>query len=110
MTSGQVDFLVILGLLCGALLVGLCWWSDRRLTLSMYSYIIAYMENTYSIGVAAKRIGVTVHTLQRWDRNGTLIACRSLTNQRFYTDEQIANAQGISGTGSENSEQDATRS
>ncbi|MDZ4766669.1 MAG: MerR family DNA-binding transcriptional regulator [Chloroflexota bacterium] len=31
-----------------------------------------------------KKIGVTVHTLQRWDREGRLIAKRTPTNRRYY--------------------------
>ena len=33
----------------------------------------------------ADKINVTVTTLQRWDREGTLKADRSPTNRRFYT-------------------------
>lgn len=36
----------------------------------------------------AKRLGVTVLTLQRWDNNGTLKAYRTSTNRRYYTEEQ----------------------
>lgn len=37
----------------------------------------------------AKRCGVTVQTLQRWDREGYLKAFRTLTNRRYYVEEQI---------------------
>lgn len=36
----------------------------------------------------AKKIGVSVATLQRWDREGILIAHRTPTDRRFYTEEQ----------------------
>ncbi|MFD0897399.1 IS607 family transposase [Loigolactobacillus binensis] len=36
----------------------------------------------------AKRLGVTVRTLQEWDRRGKLPAHRSPTNRRYYTEEQ----------------------
>ena len=36
----------------------------------------------------AERLGVTVRTLQTWDRNGKLPAHRTPTNQRYYTEEQ----------------------
>lgn len=36
----------------------------------------------------AKRLGVTVKTLQRWDNSGILIAKRSPNNRRYYTEEQ----------------------
>jgi excisionase family DNA binding protein len=37
-----------------------------------------------SVGEAAKLIGYSVSTLQRWDREGILTAERSPTNQRRY--------------------------
>lgn len=43
----------------------------------------------YKAGKAAKLIGVTVQTLQRWDREGVLKAFRTDTNRRYYTDEQL---------------------
>ena len=36
----------------------------------------------------AKRLGVTVRTLQIWDKKGTLKAHRTPTNRRYYTEEQ----------------------
>jgi predicted site-specific integrase-resolvase len=36
----------------------------------------------------AERIGVSVKTLQRWDAYGTLVAYRTPTNRRYYTEEQ----------------------
>ena len=36
----------------------------------------------------AKILGVSVKTLQRWDRDQKLIAHRTPTNRRFYTDAQ----------------------
>lgn len=35
-----------------------------------------------------KRSGVTVRTLQIWDKKVTLKAHRTPTNRRYYTDEQ----------------------
>jgi predicted site-specific integrase-resolvase len=46
--------------------------------------------NTYSVSQFARRIGVTVHTLQRWDREGRLKALRTPTNRRLYTDDHLA--------------------
>ena len=37
----------------------------------------------------AKRLNVTVGTLQRWDREGKMKAFRTKTNRRYYTEEQI---------------------
>lgn len=36
----------------------------------------------------AERLGVTVRTLQEWDRNGKFTAHRSPTNRRYYTEKQ----------------------
>ena len=46
------------------------------------------------MGVFAKRVGVTVHTLQRWDREGRLKAGRAVNNRRYYTDNDLAIALG----------------
>ena len=37
----------------------------------------------------AELLNVSVKTLQRWDREGVLIAKRTLTDRRFYTEEQL---------------------
>lgn len=37
-------------------------------------------------------LGVCVKTLQRWDRDGILKARRSLTDRRYYTDEEYKKA------------------
>lgn len=36
----------------------------------------------------AKRLGVSVKTLQRWDKAGILVAQRTPKNRRYYTEEQ----------------------
>ena len=36
----------------------------------------------------AELLGVSVKTLQRWDREGTLKANRTPTNRRYYTYDQ----------------------
>lgn len=38
----------------------------------------------YKVGQFAKLVNVTVKTLQNWDKQGTLKAYRTPTNQRFY--------------------------
>lgn len=45
-----------------------------------------YTQN-YTPKAFAEMIGVSVKTLQRWDREGILKAYRSPTNRRYYTDE-----------------------
>lgn len=44
---------------------------------------------TYKVGEFAKKIGVSVSTLQRWDRTDVLKSRRTPTNQRYYTDEDL---------------------
>lgn len=39
----------------------------------------------------AERLGVSARTLQRWDKDGVLVAQRSPTNRRYYTEEQYQN-------------------
>src|SRR5215467_12631667 len=44
---------------------------------------------TYSTGKAAMLLGVSVRTLQQWDRDGKLKASRSPSGRRLYSDQQI---------------------
>jgi DNA-binding transcriptional MerR regulator len=46
----------------------------------------------YTPAVFAKRVGVSVKTLQKWDRMGVLPAKRTITNRRYYPDEDLAAA------------------
>lgn len=43
----------------------------------------------------AERLGVTVKTLQRWDASGKLPAKRTLSNHRYYTEDDLAVAKGL---------------
>lgn len=45
--------------------------------------------DNYKPNEAARLIGVSVRTLQRWDVDGVLVANRTPTNRRFYTQVQI---------------------
>ena len=49
----------------------------------------------YTIGEFAKLVGVVPKTLQRWDREGRLKSHRTVTNQRYYTDEDLAIVLGL---------------
>ena len=49
----------------------------------------------YKVGEFAKLLNVTVKTLQNWDKQGTLKAYRTPTNQRFYTEEQLNQVLGL---------------
>ena len=46
----------------------------------------------YTPAAFAKRAGVSVKTLQKWDRIGVLPAKRTITNRRYYTDADLAAA------------------
>lgn len=53
--------------------------------------------NIYRLNEFAKKVNVSVQTLQRWDRDGILKAYRTPTNRRYYTDEhyeQFINRKG----------------
>jgi putative resolvase len=54
------------------------------------------MERRYPIGQAADTLGVTVKTMQRWDREGKLVPdSRSGSNRRLYSESQLAEYAGI---------------
>src|SRR5579872_3887294 len=58
------------------------------------------MENTISTSKAAKLFGVTVKTLQRWEREKRLIPiARTTTNRRLYTLSQIHSFIGVKQAG-----------
>jgi predicted site-specific integrase-resolvase len=46
--------------------------------------------SAYNVSEFAKLVGVSVKTLQRWDREGRLVPYRTPTNRRVYTDEHLA--------------------
>ena len=53
--------------------------------------------NTYTIRQFAERVGLSVKTLQRWDREGKLKPLRTPSNRRQYTDDHIRQALGLRG-------------
>src|SRR5712691_11812290 len=46
----------------------------------------------YTPSQFAKKVGVSVKTIQKWDRLGVLPAKRTITHRRYYTDEDLAAA------------------
>ena len=56
----------------------------------MYQYVL--MKQTYSPKEFGSLVGKTTKTLQRWDREGILIAHRSVTNRRYYSHDQYLQA------------------
>jgi putative resolvase len=49
------------------------------------------MNKIYKLSEAAKYLDIYPKTLQRWDRDGWLVAHRTQTNRRYYTQEQLDN-------------------
>lgn len=49
----------------------------------------------YKIGEFARKIGVSVKTVQRWDKSGKIPARRTLSGYRYYTEEDVRLAQGL---------------
>jgi predicted site-specific integrase-resolvase len=55
-----------------------------------------YVERMMGAGATAKLLGVSVKTLQRWEREGRLIpAARTGSNRRLYTESQIREFIGL---------------
>lgn len=46
------------------------------------------MEKFYNVTQFSQMINVKVKTLQKWDRDGVLVAKRTPTNRRYYTHQQ----------------------
>src|SRR5947209_16831646 len=54
------------------------------------------MLNTYNVQEFGKLIGKSTKTLQKWDREGKLIAHRSpQSNRRYYTHDQYLEYRGL---------------
>ena len=56
----------------------------------MQKCVLMCFMNTYNVRQFANLIGVSVNTLQRWDREGRLKPQRTPGNRRLYTDEHLA--------------------
>jgi DNA-binding transcriptional MerR regulator len=52
----------------------------------------------YSASEFAKLLGRSPSTLKRWERQGKLKAGRYTSGQRYYTDEHLYQALGLSNT------------
>lgn len=59
------------------------------LTKSIVNDTIIHMSKLYNISQTAKLLGVAVRTLQAWDKEGKLVAQRTVTNRRVYSDAQL---------------------
>ena len=65
----------------------MCLW---RINAMNISNITNYKPKEF-----AELLNVTVKTLQRWDREKTLVANRTPTNRRYYTYDQYLQFKGI---------------
>src|SRR3954471_10730643 len=54
---------------------------------------------TYTLAEFAKLVGVSTRTLQRWDNIGELVADRTPTNRRQYTDKHLMQVRGVTRLG-----------
>jgi excisionase family DNA binding protein len=54
------------------------------------------LSKIYKVSQAAELLGVSVSTMQRWDREGRIKAYRNAANRRYYTQEQLNKYLGIS--------------
>lgn len=52
-------------------------------------------DKIYTIGEFSKIVGKSIRTLQRWDYDGILVANRTKTGRRFYTQAQYYDVLGI---------------
>ncbi|MBE0557308.1 MAG: MerR family transcriptional regulator [Proteobacteria bacterium] len=50
---------------------------------------IRYEEPMYSIGTSARLLGVSVHTLRKYEREGLIIPFRKRSHQRLFSDADI---------------------
>jgi len=49
----------------------------------------------YTIREFSEKVHIAVKTLQKWDRQGKLVAKRTLSNRRYYTDDDVNKVLGI---------------
>ncbi len=54
--------------------------------------------SNYRVHEFAKRIGKSTSTVRRWDREGKLVASRTPTGERYYTQEDVQKALGVAPT------------
>ncbi len=52
-------------------------------------------EPVYAIGIAAKKVGVSVHLLRVYEREGLIITARTESGRRLYSDLEIEKARCI---------------
>ncbi|MEN8222090.1 MAG: MerR family transcriptional regulator [Acidobacteriota bacterium] len=50
---------------------------------------IGYYEPIYTIGIAADRIGVSVHTLRQYETEGLILSHKTSTGRRIYSEMEL---------------------
>ncbi len=50
---------------------------------------ISYYEPIYTIGIAASRLGVSVHTLRQYESEGLILSHKTKTGRRVYSEMEI---------------------
>jgi excisionase family DNA binding protein len=53
------------------------------------------METLITVSEAAKQLGVSIYALRVWDKNGKLVAIRTVGNHRRYRQSDITELQGL---------------
>lgn len=47
------------------------------------------MLKTYKLKEFSEMTGISPYTLRNWDKSGKLVAYRTLSNYKYYTDEHL---------------------
>jgi len=53
------------------------------------------VEIEYKISEAASKLGISIHTIRMYEKEGLILPHKSITNQRIYTEEDIHRIQCI---------------
>ncbi len=48
-----------------------------------------YLEPKYTIGVASNKLGISVHSLRQYEREGLILSFKTPTGRRLYSDLEI---------------------
>jgi predicted site-specific integrase-resolvase len=59
---------------------------------------LVFVGNVYRIGEFADRVGRSASTVRRWEREGRITAKRTVTGQRYFTDDDVRAALRMPGT------------
>lgn len=48
-----------------------------------------FLEPKYTIGVAASKLGISVHSLRQYEREGLILSFKTSTGRRIYSDLEL---------------------